>query len=201
MRELKKEVWLPLRNFEDYMVISNMGNIKILERYCSNNKGVRKVAERILTPHVTKNKYKYSHVAFNLNNKKHFLVVARAVYETFNNIDLDKKKSIVHKDGNKLNNRLDNIKIISRRSIKTGENKTGFVGVNACSHKRSYAASIVFQGVRVHLHHSKSKEECHKIYQLAKSMIDEYDKLKAGILSNSRLNHKLVEQKIKLYQD
>ncbi len=124
-------------------------------------------------------------------------MIARAVYETFNNIDLDNKKVVVHKDGNRLNNKLENIKIITRRAIKQiRANKTGAVGVT--KHKEYYTASICFEGKRLSLHTSTIKEECHKIYQLAKAMIDEYDKLKSGILSNSRLNNKLIEKEIDL---
>ena len=103
----------------------------------------------------------------------------------------------MHKDGNRLNNNLENIKIITRRTIKQiRANKTGAVGVT--KHNDFYSASIVFEGRRLTLHTSTDKNECHKVYQLAKSMIDQYDKLKAGILNNSRLNNKLIEKQVKL---
>lgn len=194
-----KEIWKPLRNFEEYLHISNLGNVKLLEREVNNGKGIRIIPKRILTPRVSNDKYKYSIVSFRIENKKHSLIIGRAVYETFNNIDLGNKKVVIHKDGNRSNNNLENIKIITRRTIKqVRANKTGSVGVT--KHKDFYSASIVFEGRRLTLHTSTDKSECHKIYQLAKSMIDEFDKLKSGILSKSRLNNKLIEKQIKLMQ-
>lgn len=193
-----KEIWKPLRNYEDYLHISNLGNVKLLEREVFNGKGTRTIPERILTARVSKDKYKYVIVSFRIENKAHSLIIGRAVYETFNDIDLDIKKVVVHKDGNRFNNNLENIKIITRRTIKQIRgNKTGAVGVSK-NDKGYYSASTVFEGRRLTLHTSKDKNECHKIYQLAKAMINEYDKLKSGILSNSRLNNKLIEKQIKL---
>lgn len=192
-----KEIWKPLRNYEDYLHISSFGNVKLLQRNVFNGKGTRVIPERILTPRVSNDKYKYGIVSFRIENKAHSIIIGRAVYETFNDIDLDIKKVVVHKDGNRLNNNLENIKIITRRTIKQiRANKTGAIGVT--KHKDFYSASIVFEGRRLTLHTSSNKNECHKIYQLAKSMIDQYDKLKSGILSNSRLNNKLIEKQIKL---
>ena len=193
-----KEIWKPLRNYEEYLHISNFGNVRLLERKVFNGKGIRTIPERILTPRVSNDKYKYGIVSFRIENKAHSLIIGRAVYETFNNIDLDIKKVVVHKDGDRLNNNLENIKIITRRTIKQiRANKTGAVGVTRHD-KGYYSASIVFEGRRLTLHTSIDKNECHKIYQLAKSMIDEYDKLKSGILSKSRLNNKLIEKQVKL---
>lgn len=192
-----KEIWKPLRNYEDYLHISSLGNVKMLQRKVLNGKGTRLIPERILTPRVSNDKYKYGIISFRIENKAHSLIIGRAVYETFNNIDLDIKKVVVHKDGDRLNNNLENIKIITRRTIKQiRANKTGFIGVSKL--KDCYVASIVFEGRRLTLHTSSNKSECHKIYQLAKDMIDQYDKLKAGILSSSKLNNKLIEQQIKL---
>ena len=77
-------------------------------------------------------------------------------------------------------------------------NKEGVVGVS--KRKYGYTAQIEFEGKRLHLLTSKSKSDCYKIYQLAKSMFDEYDKLKSGILNQSRLNNKLIEKQAKLLQ-
>lgn len=195
---MEKEIWKPLRNFEDSLLVSNKGNIKILERIVNTNKNATRVlTERLLIPRKSNDKYGYVFVSFRLNKKLYRLVVGRVVYETFNDIDLDLKKTIVHKDGNKFNNSLENIKILTRRSILQKRiNKEGVIGVS--KRKYGYTAQIEFEGTRLHLHTSKNKSECHKIYQLAKSMFDEFDKLKAGILNESRLNNKLIEQKVKL---
>ena len=189
-----QEIWKPVRNFEGYLEVSNYGNVKMLQRTVSNGVSSRILKERILTARKTSDGYGYAIVGFSIENKTNSLVVARIVYEAFNNVDLDIKKVIVHKDGNRMNNRVDNIKVMTRRNVRQSKvSKSGFVGVREGTlSKGVYSALIVFEGKEINLHRSDNKEECHKIYQLAKAMIDEYDKLKAGILSNSRLKNKLI---------
>jgi hypothetical protein len=188
------EVWKPVRGYEGMMEVSNYGNVKMLKRTVSNGTSTRVIQERLLPVRPSKDKYPYAIISFSIDGKNNSLIVGRVVYEAFNDIDLDIKKIVVHKDGNRMNNRLDNIKVMTRRNVRqTRTSKTGFVGVReSTSCEGYYSAVIVFECREITLHSSHSKEECHKIYQLAKAMIDEYDKLKAGILSNSRLNNKLI---------
>ena len=190
----KHEIWKPVRGYEGYLEVSNYGNVKMLQRSVSNGVSTRILKERMLPVRKTSDRYGYAIVGFSIENKTASLVVGRIVYEAFNNVDLDIKKVVVHRDGDKMNNRLDNIKVMTRRNIRQVKvSKSGFVGVREGTRSKGvYSASIVFEGKTITLHYSESKEECHKIYQLAKAMIDEYDKLKAGILSNSRLNNKLI---------
>lgn len=193
-----KEIWKPVRKYEGYLEVSNYGNIKMLQRTVSNGRSFRILKERILQVMPSSDKYGYAVVSFAIEGKNNTLVVARVVYEAFNGIDLDIKKVVVHKDGNKMNNRIENIKVMTRRNVRQVKlSKTGFVGVRESTSKDGYYSSVIqFEGKEINLHNSTSIEECHKIYQLAKAMIDEYDKLKAGILSNSRLNNKLIVQSL-----
>ena len=190
------EIWKPVRNYEGYLEVSNYGNIKALERNVPAGTGVKTLKEYILKPSISASGFrKYPVVTFSIDKKQRMLSIGRVVYEAFNNITLHSQKQVVvRKDGNMFNNRLDNIKILTRRNVKSIRTSTsGYTGViKHQKHKNSYSATIKFEGKSIHLHGSQDKEECHKIYQLAKAMIDEYDKLKAGILSNSRLNNKLI---------
>ena len=187
------EVWKPVRGYEGILEVSNFGNIKSLERHVNAGTGTKILKECILKPRLSSGSTrKYPVVTYGLDKKQHMLSIGRVVYETFNNISIDSHKQvIVRKDGNVFNNRLDNLKVLTRRNvIRSKKNASGYTGVT--EHKGSYSAAIVFEGKRLYLHYSQDKEECRKIYELAKAMIDEYDKLKAGILSNSRLNNKLI---------
>jgi hypothetical protein len=189
------EVWKPVRNYDGYLEVSNFGNIKVLERLVDSGVGGRMIPERILPVRIKKSgKNTYGRVDFTLDNKAVTLTVAKIVYEVFNDIYLDTKKVVTHKDGNKLNNRLENLCVITRRNTCcpiAGE--SGYIGVKIDRrNKNRYSSIIHFEGRQIYLHSSENKEECHKIYQLAKAMFDEYDKLKAGILSNSRLNNKII---------
>jgi hypothetical protein len=196
------EIWKPVKGFEDYLNISNYGNVKILSRYVNRCKGEWLMPERMLIPKLTKKPkgkdYQYSVVTFSLNGKSNTLMISRAVYEAFNNISLGLKQTVIQKDGNLLNNKLDNIKIITRRDIiQKTFNKTGFRGVFKNIDKEYYSAVITFEGKRITVHSSENKEECHKIYQLATDMINQYDKNKIEILNKSKLKNKIIIAKVK----
>lgn len=187
------EVWKPIKGFEGQYEVSNMGNVKRLSGLVDGRYGVRMLDEMIMKPRVAKLKGGGDLVGvFLMKNKKTIgLTLSRVVYSTFNNIELNLSLVVVNKDGNRMNNRLDNLKIITRRNVyQNKKTSSGITGVK--KYEGLYRATTVFCGKDLLLHASESKEECHKIYQLAKAMIDEYDKLKAGILSNSRLNNKLI---------
>jgi hypothetical protein len=193
-----EEIWKPLRGFEDYAKVSNKGNVLVFGRWVNNNFGQRFMPEKLLTQHKTRGKYVYRFVTLHIDNKKHSLFTARIVYETFNEISLNRKFCVVHKDGNIDNCNLDNIKIITRRDKQNlVQNKTGYNGVYKASNG-GYSAQIVFEGKRLTVHSSISKQECMKIYQLAKSLINNYEKDKIKILENSKLNNKIIQKQNKI---
>ena len=43
-----KEIWLPIKEYEKYYAISNLGNVKSLQRKVKNRNGYRVVRERLL---------------------------------------------------------------------------------------------------------------------------------------------------------
>jgi len=90
------EVWKEINGFSDYMV-SSYGRIKSLKFG----------KERILK--LGKNKYGYLQFILYKNNKKYTKTIHRLVLETFNPIENMDKLEGNHKDGNKENNRLDNL--------------------------------------------------------------------------------------------
>lgn len=75
-----------------------------------------------------------------------------------------------HKDGNKSNNKIDNLRLSTRgqnqRNIGLNENnKTGFKGVSLNNGRgKPYRASVKFKGVRYHLGLFNTKEEAKAAY-------------------------------------
>lgn len=195
---MKKEIWIPVKGFEEFAKVSNYGNIVRYGRWVKNGKNQRYIKERILTVHKSTDSYEYRHVNIHSNGKSVTLNVARTVYETFNDIFLNNKFCIVHVDGNKGNCNLDNLKVISRRDRQNSSpNATGFTGVNMIG-DNEYTATIVFEGRRVTVHSSDSKEDCMKVYELAKTLINSYEKEKLNILQNSKLHNKIIQKQNRL---
>lgn len=194
-----EEIWKPIRGFEEYAKVSNYGNIVRYERTVRNGKSQRVIPEKLLKRSVTTDKYGYNYVNIHDNGKKVCLNVAKTVYETFNELDLNNKMCIVYVDGNKNNCRLSNIKIVTRRDLQNRSyNKTGYNGVSKKRGERQYVATIVFEGKRMTVHSSDSKEDCMKIYELAKCLINEYEKNKIKILQNSKLHNKIIQKRNRL---
>lgn len=93
--QYEHELW---KNYLDSVyMISNYGRIK-------NNK-----TKKIMKGKVTSTGYK--EYCLTLHGKKKSLLAHRLVYSIFNNVELTRNQVINHKDGNKLNNHIDNLEI------------------------------------------------------------------------------------------
>jgi hypothetical protein len=103
-----QEKWHPIKGYEGYYEIHPTGDIKSLERKIPSNNRFNKmnysVKERILKPNVKR----YAGVTLVKDGIKKYPTVHRLVAETFIP-NPDNKKTINHKDGNKLNNNTSNL--------------------------------------------------------------------------------------------
>lgn len=105
------EIWKEIPDYEGLYQISNFGNVKSL------------ISNKILKP----SKDRFGYVRFNaLKNKKaKTLRIHRLVMEIFNPID--NIMQVNHIDGNKLNNRLDNLEWCTDSENKKHAYKTGLM--------------------------------------------------------------------------
>lgn len=90
---MEQEVWLPVKRFEGYYEVSNMGNIR------------RTKSKRFRAISHTEN---YSHVLLSVNGKHTTLRVHRLVAEAFLP-PIKGKDHVNHKNGDKHDNRVDNL--------------------------------------------------------------------------------------------
>lgn len=103
-----KEIWKDVKNYEGLYQVSNLGNVKVLDRIVNsaikNNTKVKRKG-RMLKQYI---KQGYPQVTLTLNNKRKYCNVHRLVAEAFipnpNNLP-----QINHIDENKLNNNVDNL--------------------------------------------------------------------------------------------
>lgn len=101
------EIWKDIKNYEGYYQCSNYGNIRTIDRYVTEKTSKQQFRKgQIIKPRQNKNGY----LQFGLNkdNKRKMVYVHIVVAQTF--LDNPNELSTVnHIDGNKLNNRIDNL--------------------------------------------------------------------------------------------
>jgi hypothetical protein len=120
-----EEIWKPINGYEDKYLISNLGNVKSLYRW--NGKAFYK-REYLLNKYVNKHNG-YVYICLTKNNKIKNVRLHRLVAKTF--IHNPKNlPQVNHIDGNKLNNKVDNLEwctckenIIHAYNIGLSENK------------------------------------------------------------------------------
>lgn len=153
------EVWKPIENYEGYYEISNTGKIKSLERKANTkNSSSRKVNSRDIK--LTNNgMYYVVGLAKSGRTRQHYVhrLVAQAFIPNPENL-----KFVNHKDGDKLNNKVDNlewctIEYNNRHAFKNGlikiakgrENKMfGRYGKNANKSKPVYQYDLDYNFIK-----------------------------------------------------
>jgi len=124
--DLDNEIWKNIPGLEGYYQVSNMGRIKTTNRFVDRpGHGCLLMTERIVNQrtHFSKhtkyeiNKNKNLHFHCCINKTARLIAVATAVYSAFIaplNIFDQKNISITHKDGDKRNNRVENLLLKSK---------------------------------------------------------------------------------------
>lgn len=122
------EVWEDIKDYEGYYQISTFGRVKSLDRLVSGKRSNQKLKGRILKQSAKKanRNYKRYVVSLSKNSKcKHFMahrLVAQAFIPNPEN-----KPEINHKDGNPLNNNVENLEWATHKENLDHAYKTGLI--------------------------------------------------------------------------
>lgn len=115
-----EEIWKDIDNYDGYQV-SNLGRVRTHNKITYTKKhGTRHWKDRILhyKPSTTSGQRSNQGMGYRVdlwkNGKPKTLLVARLVLATFTNTDIHTKLTVNHKDGNRLNNNIDNLEWLSR---------------------------------------------------------------------------------------
>jgi len=116
----ENEIWLPIVGYENLYEISNLGRVKSLPKAGFNKEIIRKTGMDVRNGYVT--------IMLRKNNIPLTKRVHSLVIEAFLKIKTNRKLVCNHKDGNKLNNKLSNLEVISQKenvlhAIRNGSTK------------------------------------------------------------------------------
>ena len=135
-----EEIWKPVVGWEDSYEVSNLGNIKSLDRYITTKNGHQLyIKQTIIKKRI--NNCGYERVELNKNGKGKMYSIHRLVAEAFLE-NFNKNLQVNHKNGIKTDNRIQNLEMVTakenqRHSYNVLKTKPSMQGHFGSSHVRS----------------------------------------------------------------
>lgn len=163
-----KEIFKDVKDYERLYQVSNLGRVKSLSKVIIRGNNIKQYRkENVLKPTPSSNKYLT--VGLYKNNNKTTFTVHQLVAIAFLNHKVNGFKLVVdHIDFNRLNNRVDNLKIITTRentNQKHLNSRSKYVGVCWNSGMNKWQSRIVINKVRKHLGYFHSEMIAGAVYQ------------------------------------
>jgi len=169
--ENKEEIWKDIPGYEGYYQVSNLGNVKSVDRYIKHSRsgGFYKKKGKYLSKKIIKGYYT---VSLSIKSKVRAFGVHQLVSMAFlghipdgHNVIIDHKQ-----EGNKLDNRLENLQIITQRgnltkAINKTKTSSKYIGVSYERDIKKWRARICIDGKSKHLGYFQSEYEAHLVYQ------------------------------------
>ena len=164
----EKEVWLPIKGYDGLYEISDLGRVKSLERFTNNMFGTKtKIKERFLKFNPDGKGYLNCRLYKNGVGKT-FKIHQLVAIAFLNHTPCGFKLVVDHIDNNPLNNRLDNLQLITNRENSSKDRKGGtskYIGVSLASGRKTWLASIRINGKNKYLGYYKTEIEASNAYQ------------------------------------
>jgi hypothetical protein len=151
------EEFKDIPEYEGLYQVSNLGNVK------SFKNGI----EKVLKGGISSSGYR-NVVLYNGSKLKGYSIHQLVAIEFLNHKPLKYKIVVDHINNNKLDNRLENLQIISNRANLTKDKKKGtskYVGVNLDKTRNKWISQITINGKNVFLGRFKTEIEASEAYQ------------------------------------
>lgn len=170
------EIWKPLLDYEGFYEVSNLGNVRSLDRIILNKNG-RSYNLKGMNLKMSLDRDGYSIFSASKNGKRTTTKLHQAVWYSFNGRT---NLHILHNiEGNPSNCRLDNLHIGNNRqnSIEYHTSKktsSKYIGVNWKKLNKKWQSKISFNGKIIHLGLFSNELEAAKNYIIALTTIKIY---------------------------
>lgn len=172
MKNSKQEIWRDIPGYEGYYQVSDEGRVRSLSRTMLTKNGVERFYKgRFFEDSLSMNGYKQ--VTLSREGKQETFLIHQLVAMVFLDHEPNGNNLVVdHIDGDKLNNRIENLQIVTHRDnlstcYRTNEDSltSSFAGVHFCKTSRKWRADIVFHNKQIYLGRFESELEASDIYQ------------------------------------
>jgi hypothetical protein len=164
---MQKEEFTDVPGYEGLYQISNLCNLKSLSYLKKGNKSVFKTKEKILSKHINKQGYLYFKLSKDKKRKTYKVHQLMAItFLNHNPCGMD--LVIDHIDNDKLNNRVENLQIITSREncSKDRKNKTSkYTGVSWCKLRNKWKAQIQIKTKKKYLGLFNTELHAYEVYQ------------------------------------
>ena len=165
-----EEIFKDIPNYEGLYQVSNLGNVKSLPKNVKMPNGGLRIQKEKILKHVI-DKKGYCAVCFHKNSKGKSIRIHKLVAITFLNHKPNGMKIVVdHINNDKLDNRLENIQLLSNRENCSKNSKKGYskyVGVSWNKRVNKWISQIQINGKRIHLGYFSNEVEASEVYQIA----------------------------------
>lgn len=147
------EIWKKVIGYEKYYEVSNLGNVKTLERFILNGQFSYSKKPKLLKPGTNSDGYK-SVVLYGAHSKKSIkvhILVAKAFIDNPRNLEM-----VNHIDENKTNNNILNLEWVSRREngvhrFKNKNTTSKYCGVSWSKQSKKWTATIRYNNKQLYL--------------------------------------------------
>lgn len=173
----EKEIWKDIPGYEGYYQASNLGRVRSLDRIITYSNGYDRFYKGGVMNGSVNNGYRQT--TLKKNNIGRSFMFSQLVAMTFLGHEPNGHKLVIdHVNGDKSDNRLENLRIVTNReNISTcfrsdrDSFSSEYVGINWDEKASKWKAEIGHKGVRTHLGYYDTEIEASKAYQLALSKI------------------------------
>lgn len=176
---MKKIIWKNVVGFDGIYLVSNYGDVKSIDRFVKGCNGLKFQKGRILKATVGRI---YLKVGLRKDGKYYNRQIHQLVAESFlGHVRCGHKKVVDHKDNNPLNNRLENLQIITSRKNVSKDKKKGtskYIGVHWNKKHNKFISTIHIEGKRKCLGSFDDELLASNAYQKA---LSDYENFNIGI--------------------